>query len=51
MMKCYDSVSQHAVNLVLEPLTKCAQSVMIRTDTTLDQDSVLKAMCMYVQRA
>ena len=43
MMKCYDFVSQHAVNLYLEPLTKWAQSVRIRTDTALDQDCVLKA--------
>ena len=29
--------------LFLEPFTECAQSVRIRTDTTLDQDCVLKA--------
>ena len=29
--------------LFLEPLTECAQSVRTRTDTTLDQDCVLKA--------
>ena len=29
--------------LFLEPFTKCAHSVRIRTDTTLDQDCVLKA--------
>ena len=43
MMKYYECVSQYAVNLILEPLTKRAQSVRIRTDTTLDQDCVLKA--------
>ena len=39
-------VSQHAVNLFLEPLRSvhiCDDSVRIRTDTTLDQDCVLKA--------
>ena len=29
--------------LLLEPFTECAHSVRIRTDTTLDQDCVLKA--------
>ena len=29
--------------LFLEPFTECAHSVRIRTDTTLDQDCVLKA--------
>ena len=29
--------------LILEPFTECAQSVRIRTDTTLDQNCVLKA--------
>ena len=43
MMKCCDFVSQHAVNLFLEPITECAHSVKIRTDTRLDQDCVLKA--------
>ena len=43
MMKCYDCVSQYAVNLFLEPFTKRAQTVRIGTDTTLDQDCVLKA--------
>ena len=46
LMKCYDLVSQHAVNLFLEPLRRvriCDDSVRIRTDTTLDQDCVLKA--------
>ena len=43
MMKCYDFVSQHAVNLFLEPFTECPHSVRIRTDTTLDQNCVLKA--------
>ena len=45
-MKCYDFVSQHAVNLFLEPLRSvriCDDSVKMRTDTTLDQDCVLKA--------
>ena len=47
IMKCNnDFVSQHAVNLFLEPLRSvriCDDSVRIRTDTTLDQDVVLKA--------
>ena len=46
LMKCYDLVSPHAVNLFLEPLRSvriCDDSVRIRTDTTLDQDCVLKA--------
>ena len=40
--------------LFLEPFTECAHSVKIRTDTTLDQDCVLKAtvqvctVCMVV---
>ena len=42
-MKYYECVSQYAVNLILEPFTKRAQSVRIRTDSTLDQDCVLKA--------
>ena len=45
-MTCYDFVSQHAVNLFLERLRSmriCDDSVRIRTDTTLDQDCVLKA--------
>ena len=29
--------------LFLEPFTECAHSVRTRTDTTLDQDGVLKA--------
>ena len=39
-MTLYDLVSQHAVNLFLEPLRSmriCDDSVKIRTDTTLDQ--------------
>ena len=46
MMKYYDHVSQCAVNLFLEPLRSvriCGDSVRKRTDTTLDQDCVLKA--------
>ena len=46
VMKCCDFVSQHAVNLFLDPLRSvriCDDSVRIRTDTTLDQDCVLKA--------
>ena len=39
----YDFVSQYAVNIFLEPFTECAHSERIRTDTTLDQDCVLKA--------
>ena len=48
MMKCNDFVSQHAVNLFLDPLRSvriCDDSVRIRTGTTLDQ------LCRYVQRA
>ena len=43
LMKYFDCVSHYAVNLFLEPFTKRAQSVRIRTDTTLDQDCALKA--------
>ena len=43
VMNYYDCVSQYAVDLLLEPFTECAQSVRIRTDTTLDQDCALKA--------
>ena len=56
VMKYYECVSQYAVNLILEQPTKRAQSVRMRTDTTLDQDCVLKATvqvctgCMIVRR-
>ena len=46
MMKCYEFVSQHAVNLFLESLRSvriCDDSVRIRKDTALDQERVLKA--------
>ena len=36
-MKYYECVSQYTKNLFLEPFTMRAQSVRIRTDTTLDQ--------------
>ena len=45
-MKYYDLMSQYAVNRFLKPLRSvriCDDSVRIRTDTTLDQDCVLKA--------
>ena len=32
--------------LFLEPFTKCAHSLRIRTDTTLDQDCVLKVVSL-----
>ena len=33
----------HTVDLFLEPFTGCVNSMRVRTDTTLDQDCVLKA--------
>ena len=47
-MKYHDFVSQQAVNLFLSHCGACASvndSVSIRTDTTLDQDCVLKVKC------
>ena len=47
MTKYYDCVSQHAVDLFLEPLRSAHQCVMIRTDTDTEGLKTT-VLCMYI---